>query len=110
MVIARIVDHSGYPLIRHRDWVLLEPLQISCSEDLEALRGELVSVVASRDGDRKAYLKRVGMPVSGELRIFDSVGTFGDAIAITCAAQASPHILQLTDAWRVRGVLRGISD
>lgn len=110
LVIARIVDHSGYPLIRHRDWVLLEPLQISCSEDLEALRGELVSLVASRDGDRKAYLKRVGMPVSGELRIFDSVGTFGDAIAITCAAQASPHILQLTDAWRVRGVLRGISD
>ena len=110
LVIARIVDHSGYPLIRHRDWVLLEPLQISCSEDLEALRGELVTLVASRDGDRKAYLKRVGMPVSGELRIFDSVGTFGNAIAITCAAQESPHILQLTDAWRVRGVLRGISD
>lgn len=110
LVTARIVDHSGYPLIRHRDWVLLEPLQISCSEDLEALRGELVALVASRDGDRKAYLKRVGMPVSGELRIFDSVGTFGDAIAITCAAQASSNILQLMDAWRVRGVLRGISD
>lgn len=107
LVIARIVDHSGYPLIRHRDWVLLEPLQISCSEDLEALRGELVTLIANDDGDRKAYLKRVGMPVGGELRIFDSAGTFGDAIAITCKAQTPSHTLQLMDAWRVRGVLRG---
>lgn len=110
LLIARISDHSGYPLIRHHDRVLLEPLQISCSDDLEALRGEIVALVATCDGERKAYLTRVGMPVSEELRIFDSVGTFGGAVVIACAAQASSHILQLTDAWRVRGVLRGVSD
>ncbi|MEQ4281537.1 ATP-binding protein [Pseudomonas syringae] len=110
LVAVRIVDNSGYPLIRHHDWVLLESISISCSADLEVLRGELVALVVERDGDQKAYLKRVGAPVGGEVRIFESAGTCGDAIAITCANEAPSNLFQLLDVWRVRGVLRGMSD
>ena len=107
---ARIVDHSGYPLIRHHDWVLLESHKFSKSEDLESLRGELVAFVAEKDGQKSEYLKRVGMTVSGDLRIFESVGTFGDAIAVYCGPEQSSGLPHLMDVWRVRGVLRGIID
>ncbi|WP_338580019.1 ATP-binding protein [Pseudomonas sp. ML2-2023-6] len=106
---ARIIDRSGYPLIRHNDWVLLEPLSVSCSEDLEPLRGELVALVACREGDKQSYLKRIGIPISGDVRNFDSAGTFGESVAIACTFEGDSSLLKLMDAWRVRGVLRGVS-
>ncbi|WP_421560444.1 ATP-binding protein [Pseudomonas sivasensis] len=107
---ARVVDYSGYPLIRHHDWVLLESHCFVNSESLQGLQGELVAFVASKDGHKDAYLKRVGIAISGELRIFESAGTFGDAVAVWCGSEKSPGFPHLISVWRVRGVLRGLND
>lgn len=107
---ARVIDHSGYPLIRHHDWVLLESCSFSSSENLHGLRGELVAFVANKDGQKDAYLKRVGIAISGETRIFESAGTFGDAMAISCGYEQSSGLPQLMSLWRVRGVLRDIPE
>ena len=107
---ARVVNSSGYPLIRHHDWVLLESYSFVNSEGLQGLQGELVAFVASKDGHMDAYLKRVGMAISGELRIFESAGTFGDAVAMCCRPEQSSGLPYLINVWRVRGVLRGLTD
>ncbi|MCO8163916.1 hypothetical protein NJC38_17315 [Pseudomonas sp. 21LCFQ010] len=110
LAVARVVDNSGYPLIRHQDWVFLEPHSFVKSSDLQSLQGELVAFVASKNGHKDAYLKRLGIAISEELRVFESAGTFGDAVVVCCGAEQSQVFPRLMSMWRVRGVLRGFTE
>lgn len=106
---ARIIDDSGYPVVRNGDLVLLEPVQMSAECSLDLMKGDVVALVAAQHGEQFAYLKRVGSSIQGTgLRIFENVGTFGDSLAVSCSEGSDNAIgcLQLQSMWRVHGVIR----
>lgn len=106
---ARIIEDSGYPVVRNGDLVLLESVQLSAELPLELMKGEIVALVASQHGEQFAYLKRVGSSIQGTgLRIFENVGTFGDSLVVSCSEGSHSFIdcLQLQSMWRVHGVIR----
>jgi len=106
---ARIIEDSGYPVVRNGDLVLLESLQLSTASPIEPMKGDVVALVAARQGEHFAYLKRVGASIPGTgLRIFENVGTYGDSLAVSCAEGGHSlfDCLQLQSMWRVHGVIR----
>lgn len=108
LVAARIIEDSGYPVIRSGDLALLEEIGKPENAALDGMKGDMVAFVASRHGEQFAYLKRVGAVIHDGLRIFENVGTFGDALAVDCAASSvdSAERLTLQCMWRVHGVIR----
>jgi hypothetical protein len=109
LVAARIVDDSGYPVVRNGDIVLLEAMNLLDDATLDRMKGDMVAFVAARHGEHFAYLKRVGASIQGALRIFDNVGTYGDSLAVLSAGSSNDverETLTLQRIWRVHGVLR----
>jgi hypothetical protein len=115
LLLARIVDHSGYPVVRAGDSMLVESMAIPSGAVFDKMKGDIVAFVAGRRGEHYAYLKRVGNPIgSAGLRLFENVGTSGDALAVQCPIEgdAEPDAsseLVLQRMWRVHGVLRARS-
>lgn len=109
LVAARIIDDSGYPVIRNGDVVLLEVMDIPSETKLNHLKGEMVALVAERHGEQFAYLKRVGDSIQPSLRLFENVGSHGDSLAVWTSGPP-PHLkgetLILQRIWHVHGVLR----
>lgn len=106
---ARIIEDSGYPVVRNGDLVLLEPVPLPGDSPLEIMKGDVVALVAAQHGEHFAYLKRVGSTIQGTgLRIFENVGTFGDSLAVACSdgTHSAIDCLQLQSLWRVHGVIR----
>ncbi|ENJ5501630.1 AAA family ATPase [Pseudomonas aeruginosa] len=109
LLAARIIEDSGYPVVRSGDLVLLEQMDLPSGATLDRMKGDMVAFVASQRGEQFAYLKRVGSSIQGSsLRIFENVGTFGDSLAVSCSggdSSAADH-LEMQSMWRVHGVIR----
>ncbi len=112
LVAARIVDDSGYPVIRSGDLVLMEEMQIPTETEFDRMRKEMLAFVASQQGENYAYLKRIGSSFSG-IRIFENVGTFGDSIAVACSTartdESAGNMLKMQKMWCIHGVIRSTS-
>ncbi len=110
LLAARIIEDSGYPVVRNGDLVLLEQTEIPSETVLDGAKGAMVAFVASRRGEQFAYLKRIGSSIQGSgLRIFENVGTFGDSLAVSCCFReegSSADCLEMQSIWRVHGVIR----
>lgn len=113
LVAARIIEDSGYPVVRNGDLVLLEWMQqIPTDAELDRMKGDMVAFVASQRGEQFAYLKHIGSSIHGSsLRIFENVGTFGDSLAVSCleAEDNSVDCLKMHSMWRVHAVIRATS-
>lgn len=109
LLAARIIEDSGYPVVRNGDLVLLEETPIPTEAVLDRMKGDMVAFVASQRGEQFAYLKRIGSSIPGSgVRIFENVGTFGDSLAVSCAGGESDSVdcLQMQSMWCVHGVIR----
>lgn len=109
LLAARIIEDSGYPVVRNGDLVLLESVELSSESLLDPMKGDVVAIMAAQHGEQFAYLKRVGSSIQGTgLRIFENVGTFGDSLAVSCSDgnYGAIDCLQLQSMWRVHGVIR----
>jgi hypothetical protein len=108
LLAARIVDDSGYPVIRSGDLVLLESVPLPDDAVLDQMKGDVVAFVASYGGERFSYLKRIGLSIKGGLRIFENVGTFGDSVAASCLCGEgnAGGGLEIQRMWKVHGVIR----
>jgi|GEM_PF-1487049 len=109
-IAARIIEDSGYPVVRNGDLVLLEKIQTPTGAMLNRMKGHMVAFVASRHGEQYAYLKRIGSSIQGNLRLFENVGTFGDSLAVFCSEEGhdgnAGDVLTLQSMWCVHGVIR----
>lgn len=109
LLAARIIEDSGYPVVRNGDLVLLEQAEIPTETVLDRMKGDMVAFVASQRGEQFAYLKRIGSSIQGSgLRIFENVGTFGDSLAVSCFEGEGGLVdcLEMRSMWRVHGVIR----
>ena len=107
LVAVRVSDDSAYPAIRHGDTAVLEAVENLNDNDIARLENRIVVAVLSREEDSFAYLKRLGSEISPGIRILESVGMQGSALAVATSADAgSPSIGTLQRLWRVHGMFR----
>ena len=104
---ARITDDSAYPIIRSGDIVLLEAVKNLSAVEIARLEDRIVVATMGGTIDSFAYLKRLGGEISPGVRILDTVGIKGSALAVSLNSEIAGGVIPVLHAlWRVHGALR----
>lgn len=106
LVTAKVAEDSAYPVVRNGDTVLLESVDDLSPTKLAALEGRIVAATARTGGESFGYLKRLGQEFTPGVRIFENIGSNGQAVCISVSSDDARCELTLERLWRVHGVIR----